>query len=580
MQHKKSDTVLEEINRYYGNNFLINGDIEKTKAISAKIREKEANCFYGNAVFFDVSKMFCTDGKKSSDSIHIPFTETVYGPYYTFPAGEYTACFDIRGNCKAQISVFSQNIGTIAQHELSLDVAENPAVLNFALDEKTENVEFKITNLGQDELHFFSVTVSAVNLPKPFEINDAVPELSAAERSDSSDNMLSSSTESSNLDAEICVLAAQAECLLPDNTRFKLFKRIIRKIIRPFSFFQITFNNSMVRLLTGLKSQQSNFESAINELYTLNSLNVSAIRQQESSFAVNEEKNRLYCQELDAKLKSLEKNVEQLERSLLLHEKGLREIREITENHEETDNIKHEVGSIWKKISEFDDNFRSSWKVEGNLNANLGNLWNAYSSMRQELFLELNSRISNNSFSDSKTIEPVVKDSAKEKAASQNGMIRLNLGCGPFNPDGYIGVDVRDLSSVDIVADVSKLPFETERVDEIFSSHIIEHFTAAKMRDELLPYWYSLLKPDGVFRVIFPDIKEMVGAYSEGNISFDALATIIMGAQDYQQDYHYAVYCADTVTKMLEEAGFKDITVVALGRENGECLETEISARK
>ena len=53
--------------------------------------------------------------------------------------------------------------------------------------------------------------------------------------------------------------------------------------------------------------------------------------------------------------------------------------------------------------------------------------------------------------------------------------IRLDIGCGPKKKEGFIGIDKYDYGQ-DIVRDVDKgLPFSDNAVDEIYSSHFIEH---------------------------------------------------------------------------------------------------------
>ena len=69
-------------------------------------------------------------------------------------------------------------------------------------------------------------------------------------------------------------------------------------------------------------------------------------------------------------------------------------------------------------------------------------------------------------------------------------------------------------------------------------------------------------------------------AYQAGEMSFQTLSSNIMGGQDYQLDYHYAVYSPNVVVAMLEQQGFHHITIVAKGRKNGDCRETEITAVK
>jgi SAM-dependent methyltransferase len=53
---------------------------------------------------------------------------------------------------------------------------------------------------------------------------------------------------------------------------------------------------------------------------------------------------------------------------------------------------------------------------------------------------------------------------------------KIDFGCGPRKKNGFIGVDIVSLPEVDVIADLNKgLPFKSESVDEIFSSHTLEH---------------------------------------------------------------------------------------------------------
>ena len=62
--------------------------------------------------------------------------------------------------------------------------------------------------------------------------------------------------------------------------------------------------------------------------------------------------------------------------------------------------------------------------------------------------------------------------------------IKLNLGCGEQILPGYINVDLY-CDKADIKADVKKLPFDNDYADEVYSSHVIEHFDFKESWDVL-----------------------------------------------------------------------------------------------
>jgi len=54
---------------------------------------------------------------------------------------------------------------------------------------------------------------------------------------------------------------------------------------------------------------------------------------------------------------------------------------------------------------------------------------------------------------------------------------KLDLACGDSKREGFTGVDIADLESVDIVHDLNVYPwpFEDDSIDEINCSHYVEH---------------------------------------------------------------------------------------------------------
>ncbi len=55
--------------------------------------------------------------------------------------------------------------------------------------------------------------------------------------------------------------------------------------------------------------------------------------------------------------------------------------------------------------------------------------------------------------------------------------LRLDLGCGRSKREGFTGVDILPLEGVDVVHDLftTPWPFTDDSVQEVFSSHFIEH---------------------------------------------------------------------------------------------------------
>jgi len=90
------------------------------------------------------------------------------------------------------------------------------------------------------------------------------------------------------------------------------------------------------------------------------------------------------------------------------------------------------------------------------------------------------------------------------------GLIRLDLGCGKNKakgPDGqpYIGVDAISFEGVDVVHDLrcAPWPWEDNSIDEVFSSHFLEHLPGSD-RIVFFNELHRVLKPGGKALIITP----------------------------------------------------------------------------
>jgi hypothetical protein len=158
--------------------------------------------------------------------------------------------------------------------------------------------------------------------------------------------------------------------------------------------------------------------------------------------------------------------------------------------------------------------------------------------------------------------------------------LKLNVGAGHLPIEGYVNVDMRELPGIDVVGRADDLPFELGTVDEIFSSHTVEHFPLEFLKRQLLPYWHSVLKPGGELRTVAPDLEAMIADFERGETPFDTLRSVLYGGQEYEGDTHFTGFTPASFCELLLEAGFESATVDSRNRQNGDCKEFEITARK
>ncbi len=89
----------------------------------------------------------------------------------------------------------------------------------------------------------------------------------------------------------------------------------------------------------------------------------------------------------------------------------------------------------------------------------------------------------------------------------------LNVGCGnKFHPD-WINIDTFPQSPNVIRANVLRgIPFPDNHFDAVYHSQVLEHFSKDKA-PAFIKECFRVLKPDGIIRVVVPDLEEIVNEY-------------------------------------------------------------------
>jgi SAM-dependent methyltransferase len=192
--------------------------------------------------------------------------------------------------------------------------------------------------------------------------------------------------------------------------------------------------------------------------------------------------------------------------------------------------------------------------------------------------------------------------------------VKLNIGCGPnlFVDEGWLNYDREPIPDhfpqyfrqmpwynflphqqrvakfyqeggmlYFMTCDMVKgLPQHTDNsVDFIYKGQIIEHYNPIYQLPFVLQECYRVLKPGGIIRMTTPDLDLLINAYKNNEMSkFNndqpdfyktappslQLALLMYGASgpDCRFDHyegHYCLYNQESMTKILTDAGFKDI---------------------
>lgn len=171
-------------------------------------------------------------------------------------------------------------------------------------------------------------------------------------------------------------------------------------------------------------------------------------------------------------------------------------------------------------------------------------------------------------------------------------MLKLNLGCGSHIPDGWVNVDYAlgawiaklpvistinkqfklvnfDWSEKILLHDLrKKFPWEDNSVDVIYSSHTLEHLSRSEGL-HFLKECYRVLKPNGIIRIIVPDLMVIIQKYIEGKIAADRVLDELYVGYDSPNDGaikqklapfirfpHKCMYDTPALLRVMSEIGF------------------------
>ena len=135
-------------------------------------------------------------------------------------------------------------------------------------------------------------------------------------------------------------------------------------------------------------------------------------------------------------------------------------------------------------------------------------------------------------------------------------MIKLKLFSKEWNNDIFIH-DLR-----------KPLPWKSNNVDIIYSSHTLEHLTKEQGK-KILKECHRILKKDGILRIIVPDLRKIVDNYISGEIQADEFFDKLGVINDYEGNKlksrlaclfgfpHRCMYDDEGLLTVLEDAGFK-----------------------
>lgn len=92
-------------------------------------------------------------------------------------------------------------------------------------------------------------------------------------------------------------------------------------------------------------------------------------------------------------------------------------------------------------------------------------------------------------------------------------MQKLNFGCGKRFAPGWVNIDFHSADpQVKRVNLLQGFPFPDRSFDVVYSSHVLEHFTPHQAQF-LLQEAHRVLKPQGIVRIVVPDLEDLCREY-------------------------------------------------------------------
>lgn len=148
--------------------------------------------------------------------------------------------------------------------------------------------------------------------------------------------------------------------------------------------------------------------------------------------------------------------------------------------------------------------------------------------------------------------------------------MKLDLGAGN-NPRGDDYVPVDQFVESGVKADLSALPFQDDSVDEIWSSHALEHVPMRKI-PETLKEWLRVLKPGGRAIIQTPNMDYIAKYWLTGPDRHWAEA-MIFGNQDHDGEFHKCAFTSQTLRGDLEGTGWEVKRIELRWTHNQETLQ-------
>jgi SAM-dependent methyltransferase len=146
------------------------------------------------------------------------------------------------------------------------------------------------------------------------------------------------------------------------------------------------------------------------------------------------------------------------------------------------------------------------------------------------------------------------------------GVARLHWGCGKHPAPGWVNSDRKERPGIDVCCDIRDgLPAADETFDYAFSAHALQELPYP----DLVPVLRELrrvLKPDGVLRLVLPDVDRGIDAYRRGERDYFLIPDEDVGSLGGKfvvhmlwYGYSRTLFTKDFAEELLRKAEFRAV---------------------
>jgi len=155
--------------------------------------------------------------------------------------------------------------------------------------------------------------------------------------------------------------------------------------------------------------------------------------------------------------------------------------------------------------------------------------------------------------------------------------VKLDIGSGdfPFEEEGWTTVDAY-YEDADCKAWAWDLPYESDSVEELRASHVLEHIPRPLTQRTLFE-WFRVLCPGGLITIEVPDMDWMARKWLETDNGFDLdwAEECIYGAGGHMGNFHRTAWNEIRLHWAFVKTGFEEPVIKRDVFPRGKHLETQ-----